>query len=153
LLEERAGCVARPAAIMTTRLTDYGRFARATILTIVSLALLLGGLLALAGRGSAISGVAVGATVAIADVVLLLRSLRRVDVADGQVRAGALTGLLMGRFVMVGMLIGIALIAQGLDKVGVIVGFMLFPLSAVLVALVSLRAEGAQRRHPRAAAR
>ena len=138
---------------MTTRLTDYGRFARATILTIASLALLLSGLLAVAGRTSAISGVAVGATVAVADVWLLLRSLRRVDTADGQVRAGALTGLLMGRFVMVGMLIGIALVAQGLDKVGVIVGFLLFPVSAVLVAVVSLRAEGQHRRHPRAAAR
>jgi hypothetical protein len=138
---------------MTTRLTDYGRFARATILTITSLALLLCGLLAIAGRMSAISGVAVGAAVAVADVWLLLRSLRRVDVAAGQVRAGALTGLLMGRFVMVGMLVGIALVAQGLDKVGVIVGFLLFPLSAVLVAVVSLRIEGLQRRHPRAAAR
>jgi hypothetical protein len=138
---------------MTTRLTDYGRFARATILTIASLALLLSGLLAVAGRVSAVSGVAVGATVAMADVWLLLRSLRRVDVAEGQVRAGALTGLLMGRFVMVGMLIGIALVAQGLDKVGVIVGFLLFPLSAVLVALVSLRIEGQQRRHPSASAR
>jgi hypothetical protein len=138
---------------MTTRLTDYGRFARATILTIISLALLLCGLLAIAGRMSAISGVAVGAAVAVADVWLLLRSLRRVDVAQGEVRAGALTGLLMGRFVMVGMLVGIALVAQGLDKVGVIVGFLLFPLAAVLVALVSLRIEGLQRRHPRAAAR
>ncbi|HEV7678769.1 MAG TPA: hypothetical protein VGQ42_09400 [Candidatus Dormibacteraeota bacterium] len=138
---------------MTTRLTDYGRFARATILTIVSLALLLSGLLAVAGRGSAVSGVAVGAIVAVADVWLLLRSLRRVDVAQGEVRAGALTGLLMGRFVMVGLLIGIALIAQGLDKVGVIAGFLLFPVAAVLVALVSLRIEGLQRRHPGAAAR
>jgi hypothetical protein len=138
---------------MTTRLTDYGRFARATILTIASLALLLSGLLAVAGRSSAISGVAAGATVAVADVWLLLRSIRRVDVADGQVRAGALTGLLMGRFVMVGMLIGIALVAQGLDKVGVIVGFLLFPISAVLVAAVSLRVEGQQRRHPSAPAR
>jgi hypothetical protein len=138
---------------MTTRLTDYGRFARATILTIISLALLLCGLLAIAGRMSAISGLAVGAAVAVADVWLLLRSLRRVDVAQGEVRAGALTGLLMGRFVMVGMLVGIALVAQGLDKVGVIVGFLLFPLAAVLVALVSLRIEGVHRRHPRAAAR
>lgn len=138
---------------MTTRLSDYGRFARATILTIVSLALLLGGLLAVAGRAAAIGGVAVGATVAVADVVLLARSLRRVDVAQGEVRAGALTGLLMGRFLMVSLLIGIALVARGLDKVGVIVGFMLFPLAAVLVAVVSLRAEGGQRRHPRAAAR
>jgi hypothetical protein len=138
---------------MTTRLTDYGRFARATILTIVSLALLLSGLLAVAGRGSAVSGVAVGAIVAVADVWLLLRSLRRVDDAQGQVRAGALTGLLMGRFVMVGMLIGIALVAQGLDKVGVIAGFLLFPVAAVLVALVSLRIEGLQRRHPGEAAR
>lgn len=138
---------------MTTRLTDYGRFARATILTIASLALLLSGLLAVAGRTSAISGVAVGATVAVADVWLLLRSLHRVDSAQGQVRAGALTGLLMGRFVMVGLLIGIALVAQGLDKVGVIVGFLLFPVSAVLVALVSLRVEGQQRRHHSASAR
>lgn len=138
---------------MTTRLTDYGRFARATVLTIAALALLLGGLLAIAGRSSAISGLAVGATVAIADVVLLVRSIRRIDVPGGQVRAGALTGLLMGRFVMVGLLVGIALIAQGLDKVGVIVGFLLFPLSAVLVAGVSLRIEGLQRRHPGAAAR
>jgi len=44
-------------------------------------------------------------------------------------------------------------VAQGLDKVGVIVGFMLFPLSAVLVAGIALRAEGAERRHPNAAAR
>jgi len=138
---------------MTTRLSDYGRFARATILTIVSLALLLGGLLAAAGRASAITGVAVGSAVAVADVALLTRSLRRVDVAQGDVRPGALTGLLMGRFLMVSLLIGIALVARGLDKVGVIVGFMLFPLAAVLVAGVSLRAEGAQRRHPRAAAR
>ncbi len=126
---------------MTTRLSDYGQFARATILTIVSLALLLGGLLAVAGRASAAPGVAVGAAVAVADVVLLLRSLRRVDVARGQVRPGALTGLLMGRFLMISLLIGIALIARGLDKVGVIVGFMLFPLAAVLVAGVSLRRE------------
>jgi hypothetical protein len=138
---------------MSTRLSDYGRFARATSLTIVSLALLLCGLLALVGRGSAVSGVAVGATVALADVMLLVRSLRRIDSAAGDVRAGALTGLLMGRFLMVGLLIGVALIAEGLDKVGVIVGFMLFPLAAVLVAGVSLRAEGAERRHPRAAAR
>ena len=138
---------------MTTRLTDYGRFARATILTIASLALLLGGLLATVGRTAAIPGLAVGAAVAIADVWLLLRSLRRVDVAQGEVRAGALTGLLMGRFVMVGLLIGIALIAQGLDKVGVIVGFLLFPLAAVLVAGVSLRIEGLQRRHARALSR
>ena len=138
---------------MTDRLSDYGRFARATILTIAALALLIGGLLAIAGRASAISGLAVGATVAVADVILLTRSIRRVDSADGQVRAGALTGLLMGRFLMVGLLIGIALIAQGLDKVGVIVGFLLFPLAAVLVAGVSLRIEGLQRRHPRAVSR
>jgi hypothetical protein len=138
---------------MSSPLTDSGRFARATSLTIASLALLLSGCLGLAGRGAAVSGVVVGAAVALADVWLLARSLRRVDVAQGQVRAGALTGLLMGRFVMVGLLIGIALVAQGLDKVGVIVGFMLFPLAAVLVAGVSLRAEGAERRHPRAAAR
>lgn len=131
---------------MTTRLSDYGQFARATILTIVSLALLLGGLLAVAGRAAAISGLAVGAAVAVADVVLLVRSLRRVDVPAGQVRAGALTGLLMGRFVMVSLLVGIALIAHGLDKVGVIVGFMLFPLSAVLVALLSLRDGSTHRR-------
>lgn len=138
---------------MTTRLTDYGRFARATILTIASLTLLLSGLLAIAGRTSAISGLAVGALVAVCDVVLLARSIRRVDVAGAEVRAGALTGLLMGRFLMVGLLVGIALIAQGLDKVGVIVGFLLFPLSAVLVAVVSLRIEGLRRRHPGAAAR
>lgn len=138
---------------MTTRLTDYGRFARATILTITALALVLSGLLAVAGRASAISGLAVGALVAVCDVVLLVRSIRRIDVPGGQVRAGALTGLLMGRFLMVGLLVGIALIAQGLDKVGVIVGFLLFPLSAVLVAGVSLRIEGLNRRHPRAAAR
>jgi hypothetical protein len=138
---------------MSSPLTDYGRFARATSLTIASLALLLSGCLGLAGRGAAVSGVAVGAAVALADVWLLARSLRRVDVAQGEVRAGALTGLLMGRFVMVGLLIGIALVAQGLDKVGVIVGFMLFPLAAVLVAVVALRVEGAHRRHPRAAAR
>jgi hypothetical protein len=138
---------------MRSPLTDYGRFARATSLTIVSLALLLSGSLLLARRGAAISGVAVGASVALADVWLLVRSLHRVDAAQGQVRAGALTGLLMGRFVMVGLLIGIAMVAQGLDKVGVIVGFMLFPLSAVLVAGIALRAEGAARRHPRAAAR
>jgi hypothetical protein len=137
---------------MTTRLSDYGRFARATILTIISLALLLGGLLAVAGRAAAIGGLAVGAAVAVADVALLVRSLRRVDVASGEVRAGALTGLLMGRFLMVSLLIGIALVARGLDKVGVIVGFMLFPLAAVLVAVISLRAERAQRRPPRAAA-
>jgi hypothetical protein len=138
---------------MSSPLTDYGRFARATSLTILSLAMLLSGSLALAGRGSAVSGVAVGASVALADVWLLVRSLHRIDVAQGQVRAGALTGLLMGRFVMVGLLIGIALVAQGLDKVGVIVGFMLFPLAAVLVAVIALRAEGAERRHPGAAAR
>jgi hypothetical protein len=138
---------------MSSPLTDYGRFARATSLTIASLALLLSGCLGLAGRGAAVSGVVVGAAVALADVWLLARSLRRVDVAQGQVRAGALTGLLMGRFVMVGLLIGIALVAQGLDKVGVIVGFMLFPLAAVLVGGVALRMESAHRRYPRAAAR
>lgn len=138
---------------MSSPLTDYGRFARVTSLTIASLALLVGGCLVLAGRGGAVSGLAVGAAVALADVWLLVRSLRRVDVAAGQVRAGALTGLLMGRFVMVGLLIGIALMAQGLNKVAVIAGFMLFPLSAVLVASMSLRSEGAHRRHPRAAAR
>jgi hypothetical protein len=124
-----------------TRLTDHRRFGRTTMLVIAAAALLLTGVLAAAGRESAISGVLAGSLIAEIDAWLLARGLSRFADHSDRVGARALTVLMLGRFALIGAMVGVVLSAQGFDPFGVVAGFLLFPMAIVAVGIASLRAD------------
>ncbi|GAC1340597.1 MAG: hypothetical protein NVSMB29_09710 [Candidatus Dormibacteria bacterium] len=136
---------------MSSTLDDHRRIARWTLLVIAGLIAVLAGLLALLGRASAIPGLLAGGGLAALDVLLLARGLSRFGRASHSVGAGALTGALLSRFVVVGSLMGVLMAARTLAPVAVIAGFLTLPVGLVSVGLASIRrkpgAGGARRRH------
>ena len=126
------------------RLDDHRRFGAAVTLVIVAAALLIAGLLLIAGRQRAVPGLGAGAGIAAIDGWLLSRSLTRFsersDQLGDRVGSRALTMLMMTRFLSVSTMVGVVICAKGMDPLGVIVGVLLFPVAIVGVALGALRA-------------
>jgi hypothetical protein len=113
------------------------------MLVIAATALLLGGALLAAGRNSGAVGLAAGALIAEADAWLLGRSLSRFEKHRNLINARALTMMMFARFLTVAAMVGVVITARGLDPIGVIAGFLLFPVSITLVGVVTLRQERA----------
>ena len=123
-----------------TRLTDHRRFALATALVITVSSLVLCALLAILGRPHSVAGVAAGSGVALLDVFLMVRALDRLQRRGaGGVGARAVTAILMLRFALIGMLVGLVLAIRGLDPFGVVVGFLLLPAAITAVGMSALR--------------
>lgn len=125
-----------------SRLSDHRRFAAATAITVALGCAVLGILLAVLGRATAISGLVAGTVVALIDVALMVRAIDRLN-RRGIAGLGARTvrSTLFSRFLIVAVLIGVVICARGLQPVGVVIGFMLLPLAIVLVGVVSLYRE------------
>jgi hypothetical protein len=124
-----------------SRLADHRRFGRAVMLLIAAAALLLCGALLAAQHGSSLSGVVAGAVIAEADAFLLARSLTRFAAMSDRVGARALTVMMMTRFLGVSAMVGVIITAKGIDPIGVVSGFLLFPAAIVAVGIASLRSE------------
>ena len=105
------------------------------------------GALAVAGRTESAAGVFAGALIAEIDALLLGRSLSRFDEHSDLIGARALTVMMMSRFVLVSSMVGVVIIARGLDPLGVVTGFMLLPAAIVLVGMVSARLDRGETRH------
>ena len=127
-----------------SRLADHRRFGRAVMLLIAAAALALCGALLATGHDSSVSGVVAGAVIAEIDALLLARSLSRFAALGDRVGAGALTLMMMTRFVAVSLMVGVIISAKGIDPLGVISGFLLLPAAIVAVGVGSLRHDARQ---------
>ncbi|MFN2451448.1 MAG: hypothetical protein ABR541_03755 [Candidatus Dormibacteria bacterium] len=132
-------------------LDDHRSIAAWTLAVIAGLIGVLAILLALVGRPGAIPGLLAGGALAALDVLLLARGLSRFGRASHSIGAGALTGALLSRFVVVGSLMGMLMAVRSLAPVAVIAGFLTLPVGLVSVGLALIRrkpgAGGARRRH------
>ena len=136
---------------MASPLDDHRSVAAWTLVVIGGLIAVIAALLLVVGRAAAIPGLLAGGGLAALDVLLLARGLSRFGRASQSIGAGALTGALLSRFVVVGSLMGVLMAARNLAPVAVIAGFLTLPVGLVSVGLASIRrkpgAGGARRRH------
>lgn len=123
-----------------TRLTDHRRFARDTATAVVAASALLAGLLLLTHRPQSAAGVAVGGAVGLFDILLMVRGLDRLRRMLGSgLPSSAVSVSVFTRFLLVGVLVGVMMCFRGLDPIGVVAGFLLFPVSIGLVGGMALR--------------
>lgn len=126
-----------------TVLDDHRHLAGATVAVTALGAFGLSLLSVVTGRAALVPGLLTGATVAAADVWLLVRGLDRFARVPAGASSRALTGALMGRFSVIGTLLGLAMAVPRLNPLGVLSGFLVFPLALVLVGVAASR-----RAHP-----
>ncbi|MHB8717303.1 MAG: ATP synthase subunit I [Candidatus Dormibacteria bacterium] len=100
--------------------------------TMLVLTVLLAAALLAVHRGTAVAGLAAGAAVGVADVVLLTRSIDRFGHRPAT-SARTLGTAMFSRFLSVGVLLGLVLCARSLDPVAAIVGFLVMPVSVAAV--------------------
>ena len=112
---------------MTTNpLDDHRGLAVHTARLIAVMAAVLAIAMLAARRADALTGLAAGTAVGVADVYLLSRSLSRFDGAAG-LNPRALGVGMFTRFLTVGGLLGLVLCVRSLNPLAALVGFLLMP--------------------------
>jgi hypothetical protein len=117
---------------MTTNpLDDHRGLAVHTTRLIVVMGAVIAVAMLAARRGDALTGLAAGTAVGVADVCLLSRSLSRFDGAAGLNPRALGTGMFT-RFLTIGGLLGLVLCVRSLNPLAALVGFLLMPASVAV---------------------
>jgi hypothetical protein len=120
-------------------LDDHRRLGAATLAVLLGLTLTVSVALVAAGRAQAVMGVAVGALIAGADVVLLTRGVTRFGrLLHRTATPRGLTGGLLSRFLAVAALLGLAMATPSLNPIAVVGGFLLMPFALATVGCTAI---------------
>lgn len=120
-------------------LSDHRRFATTTSGLVLVLAALLASALLFTGRWRDAEGLGLGVLIGLMNVVLLTRAIGRLGSFVRFGSAKPLTVTLMVRFVTVVFALGVVMSTRQFAPAAVLAGLLLFPVSLVVVAMISGR--------------